>query len=102
MKSLAILALLAAAAGMEAYPRKAAAKSTKPGVTFDVASINAPNQPELSPGDKGAGVARAQILLARAHYSSGEIDGYFGVNLRRALGAWQDERQLPPSARIDA
>jgi lipoprotein-anchoring transpeptidase ErfK/SrfK len=45
---------------------------------------------------------RAQILLARAHFSCGEIDGDFGLNLQKALANFQQERQLPVSGLIDA
>src|SRR5205085_9494332 len=48
----------------------------------------------------GAGVLRAQILLARAHFSSGEIDGHYGHNLEVAVRAYQQSHDLPVSESI--
>ena len=47
-------------------------------------------------------MVRAQILLARAHFSCGEIDGIFGSNFRKALNAFQGERKLPVTGALDA
>jgi lipoprotein-anchoring transpeptidase ErfK/SrfK len=68
---------------------------------FDAGAINDPNQPDLHAGDKGSGVLRAQILLDRAHFSCGEIDGEFGRNLRKTVAAFRQARALPPGETID-
>lgn len=39
-------------------------------------------------------VLRAQVLLERAHFASGEIDGRAGENFRRALAGFQRSRGL--------
>ncbi|MBC7656796.1 MAG: murein L,D-transpeptidase [Frankiaceae bacterium] len=47
-------------------------------------------------------VLRAQVLLDRAYFSPGEIDGAAGSNLRRALSGFQANRGLPTSGALDA
>jgi lipoprotein-anchoring transpeptidase ErfK/SrfK len=45
---------------------------------------------------------RAEVLLDRAHFSPGVIDGRSGSNLRRALNAYQQAHGLPVTGRLDA
>lgn len=44
---------------------------------------------------------RAQVLLERAHFSPGVIDGAMGGNTRRALRAYQSAHGLPVSGEAD-
>jgi lipoprotein-anchoring transpeptidase ErfK/SrfK len=46
-------------------------------------------------------ILRAQILLDRAHFSPGQIDGRTGKNLDRAVKAFQKARQLQPHGQLD-
>lgn len=46
-------------------------------------------------------VLAAQVMLDRAGFSPGEIDGQFGPNLHRALEAFQRSRRLSVSGRLD-
>ena len=78
-----------------------AAIETLGAATYDAGAVNQSAQPDIRTGAKGPAVARAQILLDRAHFSCGEIDGEFGTNLEKAVTAFQHERRLPDSGAVD-
>lgn len=82
-------------AGLAAPDRTAAPASP--------AAINQlPATATVGPRTRGANVLRAQVLLDRAHFSSGEIDGVYSRNLRLAISGYQKLHQLKVTGAIDA
>jgi lipoprotein-anchoring transpeptidase ErfK/SrfK len=78
-----------------------------------VSAADPPDDPKAAaintataPGGAGKGtdpaLVRAQVLLARAHFSPGVIDGRPGGNLRAAVAAYAQAHGLPGDGRLDA
>jgi lipoprotein-anchoring transpeptidase ErfK/SrfK len=55
----------------------------------------------VAPAAAANAVLWSQVMLDRAHFSPGEIDGRNGGNTRRALAAFQRARGLPDSGTLD-
>jgi len=72
----------------------------EPAVTFDPAAINSVQNQTVGPGAKGSAVVRAQIVLDRAHFSCGQIDGDYGTNLQKTVAAFQRFRNLPANGTV--
>ena len=71
--------------------------------TLDAATVN---QAQLSPKSKpgktpSAILLRAQVLLDRANFSPGVIDGKSGENARQAITAFQKARGLRAEGKLD-
>jgi lipoprotein-anchoring transpeptidase ErfK/SrfK len=79
---------------------KASPASVRAGAPrLDPAAVNNPSA--AMPVGSGSSAVRAQILLDRAGFSSGEIDGTLGRNTLHALAAFQQAHDLKSSGRMD-
>ena len=104
--SLAALGLIGLAAPAPAAPQKA--KSAPP-PDLGIEGINGADLSAKPPRSKQARqsvspvLIKAQVLLDRAHFSPGVIDGHDGDNFRRALAAFEEARDLKATRiRLDA
>ena len=55
----------------------------------------------VTPDAKRNAMLRAQVLLARAHFSPGVIDGQDGGNVRNAIAAFEAAHDLPVDGAMD-
>ena len=105
--SLCIIAACLAAATLApagAAPAKTVVAKSAPAATVLTAEV----VNEAGKGTPTAGkpdsatVLRAQVLLDRAHFASGEIDGAAGSNLKMALMGYQRKNGITESGMLDA
>ena len=90
--------LAIAIAALAAAPSLAASQRPAP---ITAASITAA-APDGERDSASTLIAKAEILLDRAHFSPGEIDGEDGDNYREALRAFQQANNLQGAGKLDA
>jgi lipoprotein-anchoring transpeptidase ErfK/SrfK len=82
----------------------ACATSYALGAEMNAAAINSaePASETLSKEKLTPAGVKLQVLLDRAHFSPGEIDGKFGENAKKALRAYEETQHLPGSDDVTA
>jgi lipoprotein-anchoring transpeptidase ErfK/SrfK len=90
----------AALASPLAAARTVTVKSAAPAPALTPESVNGAARDGVAVSGAPA-FLRAQVLLDRAHFGPGEIDGANGSNLRRALAGYQRKQGLKDSGTLD-
>jgi lipoprotein-anchoring transpeptidase ErfK/SrfK len=98
--ALALCCLPAGATTHRVHRAHRVAKPQEPPLQIDPADVSAAHTDTIGPGARGGAVLRAQILLARAHFSCGQMDANYGTNLQKTVAAFQAYHNLPPNGVI--
>jgi lipoprotein-anchoring transpeptidase ErfK/SrfK len=94
-------------AAARSHGHAAHARTTQPAVALTADSIeHAQLSPDQHQGKRSEAkqdplVFKAEVLLDRAGFSPGEIDAHDGENFQKALRAYQQANELPPTGKLD-
>lgn len=110
LKCLPVLIVLAAcdqpdpkpATNAAAPPAAIAKAEPAPVQSFDIKAVDTAAFAELTPlaTDRAPSVLRMQILLDRAQFRPGVIDGRYGENVRQAVAAFEVANNLPVDGQL--
>jgi lipoprotein-anchoring transpeptidase ErfK/SrfK len=98
-KPLAVLLICAGEVLMVSNAARAAGLDTQ---SVNAAQLLGQSRKGNTGGSSAAGIIKAAVLLDRAGFSPGEIDGKGGTNYQKAVAAFQEANGVKPSGRLDS
>ncbi len=91
----------AAAAQHQSHAKGTADRVKTGNREFSPAAVNNAQFETVGPDSGGPATLKAQILLDRAHFSPGQIDGTYGSNTKVAITSYQLAHDLDASGTVD-